>query len=126
MTSAPSHPPPGLGPEQRKALLFALTAERLAVFYEHGAWLTVAQGATLAADWLHRSKLQLELQQRRAMSDLSDDFARELAATLSPQAGLFTSHEMMEGLDQRYQSAVTMDLMEECGRRLTAAGLAGS
>lgn len=109
---------PALDLSQRKGLLFALTAERLSVYYEHDAWLTVAQGASLAADWLHRSKLPMSLKERRAISDLSDSFARELANTLSPQAGLFTAHEMMEGLDHRYQSSVTTDLLEECERLL--------
>lgn len=123
----PDPPPvPTMDLARRKALLFALTAERLAVFYEHGQWLTVAQGASLAADWLHRARLPLDLKQRRAISDVSDTFARELATTLSEQAGLFTAHEMMEGLDARYQSAVTLDLLEECERRLRAEGLDGA
>jgi len=29
------------------ALIFALTAERLSAYYEHGQWLSEAQGATL-------------------------------------------------------------------------------
>ena len=52
----------------RKALLFALTAERLSAYYEHRTWLTEAQGATLAAQWLSRSKLQLALAERRLLS----------------------------------------------------------
>jgi len=112
--------------EQRKALLFALVAERLSTFYEHGQWITVAQGASLAALWLQRSSLQLNPTERRAMSDLSDDFARHLAATLSPQAGPYTAHEMMEALDPRYQSATAMDLREECLRLLHEHGLAGT
>ncbi len=39
----------------RVALLFALAAQRLSDYYEHGQWLSEAQGATLAADWLARS-----------------------------------------------------------------------
>ena len=34
----------------RIALIFALVAERLSVFYEHAQWLTEAQGASLAAE----------------------------------------------------------------------------
>lgn len=46
------------------ALLFALAAHRLSDFYEHGQWLTDAQGASLAADWLARSKDALPLAKR--------------------------------------------------------------
>lgn len=38
------------------ALIFALVMEHLHVYYEHGQWLTQAQGATHAADWLAHSK----------------------------------------------------------------------
>ena len=112
-------------PDQRKALLFALVAERLAAHYDHGHWITLAQAATLAADWLSRNQMTLPLAERRAFAELSDDFAREMTSTLSHQAGLFNAHEMMEALDARYQSAVTADLMDECLRRLRAAGLDG-
>ena len=102
----------------RKALLFALTAERLSNFYEHDQWMTVAQGASVAALWLTRSKLKLSLPERRLLSELSDDFARKLAGTLSHQAGQYTAHEMMEALDPRYTSTVASDLMDECERLL--------
>lgn len=49
----------------RVALIFALAAERLSTYYEHGQWLSEAQGASLAADWLRRSKLSLEFKERR-------------------------------------------------------------
>ena len=114
---------PALDLSQRKGLLFALTAERLSVYYEHDAWLTVAQGASLAADWLHRSKLPMSLKERRAISDLSDSFARELANTLSPQAGLFTAHEMMESLDPNHHSEIADSLMIECERLLDSMSL---
>ena len=102
----------------RKALLFALTAERLSNFYEHDQWMTVAQGASVAALWLTRAKLKLSLPERRLLSELSDDFARKLAGTLSHQAGQYTAHEMMEALDPRYTSPVASDLMDECERLL--------
>jgi hypothetical protein len=105
-------------PSSRKALLFALTAERLSAYYEHNQWMTVAQGASIAALWLQRSKLQLPLAQRRVLSELSDDLARKLAGTLSHQAGQYTAHEMMESLDPRYKSDVACDLLEECERLL--------
>ena len=104
--------------KSRKALLFALTAERLSNYYEHDQWMTVAQGATVAALWLTRSKLKLSLPERRLLSELSDDFARRLAGTLSHQAGQYTAHEMMEALDPRYTSNVASDLMDECERLL--------
>jgi hypothetical protein len=109
--------------DSRKALLFALTAERLSAYYEHGQWMTVAQGASLAAQWLSRSKLQVALAERRRLSELSDDLARHLAATLSHQAGQYTAHEMMEALDPRYQSAVALDLLAECERLLLENGM---
>jgi len=107
----------------RKALVFALTAERLSAYYEHGKWLTDAQGATLAGEWLSRSKLQLALPERRLLSELSDQFARQLAETLSREAGLYASHEMMEALDPNYQSAFAHDMLDECERLLRENGV---
>lgn len=105
-------------PEARRNLLFALTAERLSAYYEHGQWMTIAQGSSLAAQWLSRAKLDLPLAERRRLSELSDDFARHLAATLSHQAGQYTAHEMMESLDPRYRSKVAFELLDECERLL--------
>ncbi len=102
----------------RIALIFALAAERLTVFYEHGQWLTDAQGASLAADWLSRSKRSLPLAERRQLSSLSDNMARQIAGTLSREAGLFTAHEMMESLDPNYHSELAQSLMLECERLL--------
>lgn len=116
--------PAKLNLDTRKALMFALVAERLSAYYEHNAWITEAQGATLAAQWLSRSKLRLELAERRALSGLSDDMAREMAAALSREAGLYTVHEMMEALDPNYQSGLAMDLLDDCERRLREQGLA--
>jgi hypothetical protein len=104
--------------DARKALLFALTAERLSKYYEHNQWITVSQGVSLAADWLSRSKLQVSQQERRTLSELSDGFARHLAATLSHQAGQYTAHEMMEALDPRYKSETALKLLDECERLL--------
>ena len=112
------HIPTELDLATRKALLFALTAERLSKYYEHDQWMTVSQGVSLAADWLSRSKLQLSLPQRRALSELSDELARHLAGTLSHQAGLYTAHEMMEALDPRYRSETARKLLDECERLL--------
>ena len=105
----------------RVALLFALAAQRLSGFYEHGQWLTDAQGASLAADWLRRSNLSLEFSERRRISALSDQFARQTAATLSRQAGLYTAHEMMEALDPNHHSTIAEALLLECERLLDSA-----
>jgi len=104
----------------RVALIFALAAERLSAHYEHGQWLTEAQGATLAADWLARSKRSLPLDERRYLSALGDELARQIASTLSREAGLFTAHEMMESLDPRYHSELAESLMQTCEHLLDA------
>ena len=102
----------------RVALLFALAAHRLSGYYEHGQWLTDAQGASLAADWLARSKNALRLTERRELSAISDQFAREIANQLSREAGLYTAHEMMEALDLNYHSELAETMLAECARRL--------
>ena len=102
----------------RVALIFALAAERLSAYYEHQQWMTEAQGASLAADWLRRSKLTIEFKERRQLSAHSDQFARQIAATLSREAGLYTAHEMMESLDPNYQSELAETLMKECEQLL--------
>ena len=100
------------------ALIFALVAERLSVYYEHGQWFTLAQGATLAADWLARSKRKMPLAQRQHLSELSDQLARQVAESTSREAGLFVSHELQEALDPRYHSEVGEAIMAECVRML--------
>ncbi|HEX5392091.1 MAG TPA: hypothetical protein VFW68_02350 [Rhodocyclaceae bacterium] len=102
------------------ALMFALVAERLSTYYEHGQWLTPAQGATLASDWLARSKRTLSAEDKKRLSSLSDDLARQMATTLSRQAGLFTAHEMMESLDPNYQSEIGESMMVQCEQMLAA------
>ena len=100
----------------RVALVFALVAERLSCFYEHGQWLSEAQGASLAADWLARRRGELSLKVRRHLSGLSDQLARQIESGLSREAGLYTAHEMMESLDPNYHagSQVAQALMREC------------
>ena len=107
----------------RQSLLFALTAERLSAYYEHEQWLTEAQGATLAQLWLSRSQAQLSLAERRLLSALSDGLARQVAASLSREAGLYTVHEMMEALDPNHQSEIAFDLRDECARLLREHGV---
>ena len=104
-------------------MIFALVAERLTIFYEHGQWPTQSQGASLAADWLARSKRSLPLSDRRLLSALSDQLARQIAESLSREAGLYTAHEMMESLDPNYHSDLGGSLMIECERVLDS-GLA--
>jgi hypothetical protein len=103
------------------ALIFALAAERLSVYYSHDQWLKEGQGATLAADWLARSQRRLPLAERRQLSALSEQLARQVADTLSREAGLHTAHEMMEALDARYESEIGRTLMVECERLLDSA-----
>jgi len=98
----------------RVALLFALATHRLSGYYEHGQWLTDAQGASLAADWLARSKSALPLAERRHLSALSDQLARQVAGSLSREAGLYAAHEMMEALDPNYHSELAQTMLAEC------------
>lgn len=86
------------------ALIYALVAERLSAYYEHVQWLTKAQGARLSAEWLARQKRSLPIDTRRHLPELSDALARQIAGTLSREAGLHTAHEMMESLDPNHQS----------------------
>lgn len=100
------------------ALVFALVAERLTTYYEHNQWLTEAQGASLAADWLNRTKRSLPLADRKRLSAVSDGLARQIAESLSREAGLLTAHEMQESLDANYASEIGSALMLECERAL--------
>jgi hypothetical protein len=112
--------------DSRKALLFALTAERLAVYYEHNQWPSDATATDTANVWLFRQGLVAPGKLIRALSTLSDQFARTLAGSLSREAGLYTSHEMSQSLDPNHVSPVAMDLMDECERLLVAEALDGS
>ena len=102
----------------RIALIFALAAERLTAFYEYSQWLTEAQGASLAADWLTRSKNKMPLAERRQLSALSDQLARQVESSLSREAGMYTAHDMMESLDPNHHSEIAESLMVECERLL--------
>ena len=105
-------------PGLRAALLFALVAERLSQYYEHGQWIKDGQGATLAAGWLARAGRTLSGSALRALSAESDALAREIAGTLSREAGLCTAHEMNESLDPNHRSEIGEVLMAECRRRI--------
>lgn len=121
MSWEPSSPTPISERGTRVALIFALAAERLTAYYEYGQWLTDAQGASLAADWLSRSKRSLPLAERRRLAALGDQLARQIAGTLSREAGLYTAHEMMESLDPRHHSELAITLLAECERLLDSA-----
>jgi hypothetical protein len=118
MTWEKASPLPETDRGARVALIFALVAERLTVFYEHDQWLTIAQGASLANEWLARSGRKLPNEERKHLSTISDDMARQIAAPLSREAGLYTAHEMMESLDSNYHSELGEALMKECERAL--------
>ena len=100
----------------RAALLFALVAERLGTFYEHGAWLKDSQGVTLASGWLTRSNRRIPAEQLKAISACSDTLARQIEASLSREAGLYTAHEMNEALDPNYQSELSQSLLDQCAQ----------
>ncbi|WP_374683422.1 hypothetical protein [Accumulibacter sp.] len=121
MTWDNASPSPATDRGIRIALIFALAAERLSVYYEHDQWLKEGQGASLAADWLARSKRRLPLDERRQLSALSEQLARQIADTLSREAALHTAHEMMEALDPNYESEIGRALMVECERLLDGA-----
>jgi hypothetical protein len=118
MTEETATPAPAIDRGTRAALIFALLAERLSNYYEHRQWPTEAQGASLAADWLRRSKRALPPAERKRLSALSDHLARQIATALSREAGLYTVHEMMESLDPNYFSEIGGSLMVECERAL--------
>ena len=108
----PTPSPRGL----RIALIFALAAHRLQGHYEYGKWLSDAQAAQLAADWLARQNLTLSQNERRHLAGLADTLARQIAGSLSREAGLYTAHEMMESLDPNHHSEIAETLMVECER----------
>ncbi len=118
----PVQPPPS-DQDDHSALLFALVAERLSLYYEHNSWLTLAQGTTLAANWLSRSTTRLSVSRRKHLSALSDQLARQIADSVSREAGLHISYEMSEALDERYVSEIGESIREECRRLLADAPL---
>lgn len=103
------------------ALLFALVAQRLAVFYEHHQWPTEAQSAASAADWLSRSRRALPLDWRKRLAALSDELARRMQESVSREAGLFIAHELNEALDPNYHSELAQSVLKECEQLVIAA-----
>lgn len=102
----------------RVALVFALLAERLQAHYEYGAWLTDRQCATLAAEWLARTKRKLPLSERERLAAVCDRLARSVTASLSREAGLYTTHELMESLAANRLSLIAQTIMEQCEQAL--------
>jgi len=100
------------------ALIYALVAERLSIFYEHDQWMTKAQGATLASEWLARSKRKMSADMKKHLSGCSDQLARHIADSVSREAGLYITHEMQESLDSSHQSDIAQSIMKECERVL--------
>jgi len=96
------------------ALIFALLAERLRFHYEHDKWLNQAQCASLAADWLARSKRNMPLQTRKHLADMSEQLVKQISDSTSREAGLYISHELQEALDPRYYSELGQTIMQEC------------
>ena len=96
------------------ALIFALLAERLRFHYEHDKWLNQTQCATLAADWLARSKRNMPLHTRKQLADMSEQMAKQITGSTSREAGLYISHELQEALDPRYYSELGETMMQEC------------
>jgi hypothetical protein len=98
------------------ALLFALVAQRLAVFYEHGQWPTPAQSASSAAEWLARSRRKLAVETRQQLAQLACTLAGQIQASVGREAGLFIAHELNEALDPNYRSEVAESIIKECER----------
>lgn len=113
---------PASSSDTQAALVFALVAQRLTTYYDHEHWLTLAQGATLCADWLARSRCHLPAQQRKHLSGLSDLFARQIAASVSRPAGLHIAFEMTESLDAHHHSELGCSLMDECRKLVDGDG----
>lgn len=103
------------------ALIYALVAERLSIFYEHEKWMTKAQGATLASEWLSRSKCKISADMTKHLSGCSDQLAQHIADSVSREAGLCITHEMQESLDSSHQSDIAQSIMKECERVLDSA-----
>lgn len=97
------------------ALFFALVAERLHNHYEYAQWLKDGQARQLAREWLARATVVVEAARLKAIVAGSGDLARQIAASLSREAGLYTAHEMMECLDPNHQSELGQALMAQCG-----------
>lgn len=105
----------------RAAVVYALVAHRLSMFYDNGYWMTSAQGATLCSEWLLEAGHNISLAERKFLSEVSDQVATQIKTTLTRQAGLYMAHELMESLDPRYVSEIGATVMDECVEVLKGA-----
>jgi hypothetical protein len=96
------------------ALIFALVAERLSRHYENDHWQSDGSMRLIARDWLARSKVSMNRGRLSELISGSNDLARQIAASLSREAGLRTTHEMLESLDSRHHSALGQAMMDQC------------
>jgi hypothetical protein len=105
----------------RLALIFALAAEGLHHHYEHGQVPNRRQASQQAAEWLQRSRRSLPQEERLHLADLAQALVTQISGSVSREAGLYISHEMMEALDPKYHSELAASLMQECERLLDQA-----
>ena len=121
LPETPLPPPDTTAPGPRIALVYALVAHQLSTFYEHGRWMTTAQGATLCGEWLSRRKLTLPSIERQRLSVIGSDIAEGIQQAVSREAGLYTAHELMESLDARYESTIGKAVMAQCAAALASS-----
>ena len=79
------------------------------------------QASQQAAEWLQRSRRSLPQEERLHLADLAQALVMQISSSVSREAGLYISHEMMEALDPKYQSELAASLMQECERLLDQA-----
>lgn len=104
---------------QQAAIVFALVGHQLTTFYDEGCFFSAPQGATLAAEWLARSrKKPMPLSERNRLSAVALDVARQTTQTVTPETGRLIVHEIMESLDVRYRSDVADQIMNLCVAQL--------
>jgi hypothetical protein len=100
---------------QQAAIVFALVGHQLTAFYNEGCFFNASQGASLAAEWLARSKKKtMPLSERNRLSATALDVARQTTQTVTPETGRLIAHEVMESLDVRYRSDVADQIMNLC------------
>lgn len=108
-----------LGP--RVALVYALVAHQLSTYYEYGRWMTTAQGATLCGEWLARRQQTVSSIERQRLSVIGSSIAEGIQQAVSREAGLYTTNELMESLDARYESDIGKAIMAQCAAALESS-----
>ena len=96
------------------ALLFALVAERLTQFYDHGHWPEEGRMRQLALEWLSRAAVKIDSPWLRELVSASGEIAQETSGKLSRETGLLATHEMIEALDPNYRSPLAQTMMDQC------------